>query len=117
VVCDVAGTPTSGVFTYSKAISCLKSAEIANMANELKVYPNPFTEKLTFEFVSGKDGNATLELVNIVGQKISTLWNGEVKSGVTNSVEFIPQNLKSGVLIYRLNIDGEVQTGKVIYKN
>jgi hypothetical protein len=93
-----------------------KSASIIS-SNSLKVFPNPFNEKVTFEFVSGENTHAVLEINNIVGQKLATLFDRPVEKGVLNRVEYQPTNVVSGVLIYRLKLGGSVQTGKVMYKN
>jgi hypothetical protein len=85
-------------------------------ASELKVYPNPFNEKVTFEFVSAKDTHALLEINNILGQRITTLLDAQVKKGVENRIEYTPKDVVPGILIYRLIIDGKVQNGRVIYK-
>ena len=39
-----------------------------------------------------------------------------VSKGVMNRVEYKPGENISGIYIYRLILDGEVQTGKLIYK-
>jgi hypothetical protein len=96
----------------------LKIAKIAPEgfeASNLKVYPNPFTDKLTFEFVSSKDSHAVLEINNILGQKITTLMSKQVKAGVMNRIEYSPENVVPGILIYRLILDGSVQNGRVVY--
>jgi hypothetical protein len=81
----------------------------------LKVYPNPFSTRVTFEFVSGKNAAARLEIFNMVGQKITTLLDQPVEKGVLNSVEFRPENLVPGVLLYRLTLDTEIINGKLLY--
>ena len=85
-------------------------------AKPLKVYPNPFNEKVTFEFISNKDTQAVLEITNIVGQKITTLFNGPVKAGELNRIEYSPVNVVPGVLIYQLIMDGSIQNGRVVYQ-
>ena len=97
----------------------LKVARITSEldATPLKVYPNPFSDRAIFEFVSAKDGHAVLEITNIVGQKIATLLDAQVKVGVMNRIEFQPRNITSGILIYRLLLDGNVQTGRILYKD
>jgi hypothetical protein len=94
-----------------------KSAVIERLDNatELKVYPNPFSTRVAFEFVSGKDVNARLEIYNNVGQMITTLMDRPVEKGVLNRVEFTPSNITHGVLFYRLLLDDEVQNGKLLY--
>ena len=105
------------------ALDCnIKSAEIVSGVSafgqsDLKVYPNPFSEKVTFEFVSNVDAHATLEIDNILGQKVTTLMDQFVKGGVVNSIEYTPESKVSGMYFYRLNLNGNIQIGKLIYKN
>jgi hypothetical protein len=97
-----------------------KSADIPDVmmeASDLRAYPNPFSEKVTFEFVSGADAHAILELTNVLGQKVSTLLDEQVSKGVMNRVDYLPKDIISGIYYYRLILDGNVQTGKLIYRN
>ena len=108
------------VCQYVSAPVELKIARIATSEMEdspLKAYPNPFSDRAIFEFASGKDGRAVLEITNMIGQKIATLLDAQVKTGVMNRIEFQPRNITAGILIYRLILDGKVQTGKIMYKN
>jgi hypothetical protein len=96
-----------------------KAAQITPAGFEvstLKAYPNPFQDKVTFEFVSGKDSHAVLEITNILGQKITTLLDKQVKMGVLNQIEYQPKNVVPGILIYRLILDGSIQNGRIVYK-
>jgi len=117
VVCDIKGK-TTGSGTYTKAIDCRpKSASIAGLeATDLRVYPNPFSTKVNFEFVSARDAQARLEIYNGIGQKIATLMDRSVESGVLNRIEYQPQNVISGVLFYRLTLDDDIINGKLLYK-
>jgi hypothetical protein len=97
---------------------CLQSGQLGvelKEATALKVYPNPFVNTVTFQFATDKDAKVILEVQNVLGQTLATLLNGPVKGGVMNTVEYQPINLTPGVLFYRLIINNEVQTGKVIY--
>ena len=97
-----------------------KSAEISTPIaleeSALKVYPNPFTDKVTFEFVSGRDAYGVLEIFNITGQKVARILDRPVEEGVMNRVEYSPEHKVSGMYIYRLDLDGELQVGRIIYK-
>jgi hypothetical protein len=84
-------------------------------ANSLKVFPNPFVNTVTIQFASAEDAHVIFEIHNVLGQKIATLMDGKVEGGVLNVIEYQPVNLTPGVLFYRLIINDEVQTGKVIY--
>jgi hypothetical protein len=107
-----------GYWTDKYACPTLSDATITSglEAKPLKVYPNPFNEKVTFEFVSNKDTQTVLEITNIVGQKITTLFNGPVKAGELNRIEYNPVNVVPGVLIYQLIMDGSIQNGRVVYQ-
>ena len=86
-------------------------------SSELKVYPNPFNTRLNFEFTTENDAYALLEIFNLNGQSIARLLEQQVQAGVMNRIEYIPSEIIAGIYIYRLTLDGNVMTGKVIYKN
>jgi hypothetical protein len=120
------GTFTGTIYVIAHAVTCTaeKSAVIdisANVnsnleTNQLKAYPNPFNERLTFEFVSAKDTHAVLEITNILSQNITPLMVSKVKMGVLNRIEYQPENVVPGILIYRLILDGKVQNGRIVYQ-
>jgi hypothetical protein len=82
--------------------------------SDLKVYPNPFNTRVTFEFVSGRDANARLDIFNMLGQKVATLFDRPVEKGVLNRIEYLP-DVAPGVLFYRFTLDNELFNGKLIY--
>jgi hypothetical protein len=96
-----------------------KSAEILVpkvIYSDFKVYPNPFKEKVTFEFISAKDANARIEITNVLGQRIAVLMDENVREGELNRIEYEPVDVVSEILIYRLILDKNVQSGRIIYK-
>ncbi|HOI47952.1 MAG TPA: hypothetical protein PK167_01515, partial [Prolixibacteraceae bacterium] len=84
-------------------------------ASDLKVYPNPFSNKVTFEFVAAQDGHAVLEISNLLGQKIATLLDKNVQKGVLNKVEYDAAGIVPGMMLYQLRLDDKIQIGKLIY--
>ena len=97
-----------------------KSAVTTDIADfkvgELKVFPNPFTEKVTFEFVSATDSYGTLDIYSVTGQHVARILDRMVQSGELNRVNYEPGHDVSGVYIYRLKLDDNVQVGRIIYK-
>ncbi len=81
----------------------------------LSAYPNPFENKITFEFTSGQDAHAVLEIHNLLGQRVATLLDRTVKEGVLNKVDYLPVNQLPGIYTYRLMLDNALQTGKIVY--
>ncbi len=83
---------------------------------ELKAYPNPFSEHLWFEFDLNTDSEILIELFNVAGVKVATVFSGNLTADHYR-LEYIPENIGQGVLIYRLSINGHsIVTGKAIYK-
>jgi len=83
--------------------------------SDLKVYPNPFDRVVTFEFISDRDARAILDIYNLTGQKITTLVDRTVRQGVVNRVDYQPLDQANGIFFYRMNLDGVISTGKLMY--
>ena len=80
----------------------------------IKAYPNPFNNQVNFKIDIPSTSEGELVLMNLLGQKIKTVYKGEMKEG-TNNFEVILPSLNSGnTLIYILSIGGERYTGKLI---
>jgi hypothetical protein len=82
--------------------------------NNLKVYPNPFNNRVTFEFTPKENSRAVLEIYDMLGQKITTLLDKPLKRGMLNRIEYVPAGATPGVLTYRLILGNIVNTGRVI---
>ena len=64
-------------------------------------YPNPFNPTTTIEYTIPRDEEVTLQVYNLLGQKIKTLVDEGQKAG-THRVVFKANTLSSGVYFYRL---------------
>ena len=82
---------------------------IVNESVELIAYPNPFSENLNIEFTLAEDTRVKLEIFNLAGQKIATLFEGDVKASELQKFEYHPTSFSDGMIIYRL------QTAQGIY--
>ncbi|HEY3372796.1 MAG TPA: MBG domain-containing protein, partial [Prolixibacteraceae bacterium] len=99
----------------TKAAEIVPDATAKAFKPLLKVYPNPFTDKLNIEFASATDTQATLEIYSITGAKLETLYNGPVNAGQLYSFEYLPRLVSSQMVFYHLTMNGETQVGKMIY--
>lgn len=126
VVCEVDGSGSDSDAMKLK-LSCDGTEEVAQdkpkgkksgdlKASSLKVYPNPFSQKVIFEFTAARNSHAVLEITNMLGQKVATVMDRQVEEGVLNRVEYEPFGVNPGTLIYRLRLDDHIQTGRLIYK-
>ncbi len=75
-------------------------------------YPNPFNPETTIRFSIPQAGNVTLTVYNILGKKIAELIN-EYRDPGSYSVKFNASNYSSGLYIYELVSNGNVQTKKM----
>jgi hypothetical protein len=83
---------------------------------EMNAYPNPFTDRVYFELELNDDANVRIEIFNLSGIKIATAFSENVQADFYR-IEYVPEHVSSGLLIYKLIIDGDViLTGKLIHK-
>ena len=68
-------------------------------------YPNPFNPTTNINFSLPVDSRVTLEVYNILGQKVKTLISNELTAG-NNNITFDASGFNSGVYIYRIEAEG-----------
>jgi len=90
--------------------------EMEQTSDQLKVYPNPFTHRLYFDLQWHQTSHALLEIFDIRGAKLATLFDNTVEAGQFYRIEYAPGVVTPGMLMYRLVIDNEVINGKVLYQ-
>ena len=70
-------------------------------------YPNPFNSSTQIMFSTKSTGVVSLEVYNILGQKIITLFNKVTTANTVYSIAFDAINLPSGIYLYSLRtVDG-----------
>ncbi|MGB5849013.1 MAG: T9SS type A sorting domain-containing protein, partial [Ignavibacteriaceae bacterium] len=86
---------------------------IATEYNLMQNYPNPFNPSTTITFSIPESGNVKLTVFNSLGEKVTTLVNEYISTGV-KTVTFEAVNNFSGVYYYRLETSTFVDTKKMI---
>jgi hypothetical protein len=94
------------------------SVEGTTALKELAVtaYPNPYTDKLNFVVETNLAGAASIEVYNLMGQKLSTVYQGYLTKGTHNFELNLPAQQRSH-LVYSVTLAGRRVTGKVIRLN
>jgi hypothetical protein len=81
--------------------------EIPNGLTLYQNYPNPFNPTTTIEFSLPEDALVSLNVYNILGQKVFDVANNERMQEGLNSIQFDARTLSSGVYFYRVFANGE----------
>lgn len=88
-----------------------KSATFKNSVSQN--FPNPVKGNTSFKVTLEKAANVTIEVLNIMGQKVLTMDKGLVNAGV-QSYTIEGGSLSSGIYFYTVKINGESYTHKMI---
>ncbi len=76
-------------------------------------YPNPFNPVTTIQFSLEKPGRTTLEIYNVLGQKVAVLVDGQLPAGA-HRYQWNANGLASGMYFYRLRSKEFVATKKML---
>ena len=79
----------------------------------LQNYPNPFNPSTNIRFSIPQAQFVTLNVYNILGEKVATLVNREMTTGV-HHINFNAKGLSSGVYIYSIRAGEFISTKKMI---
>lgn len=80
---------------------------------DVNVYPNPFLSQVQVAYTLDKDSKVSIELYDINGRLINTVYNGQQTSGSQN-ISIDGSRLSNGVYIVKLTIDGVITSKQVI---
>lgn len=73
-------------------------------------YPNPFNPTTTIQFSLASAQNVTLEVYNMLGQKVASLIQGQNMPAGVHSQTFDASSLASGMYVYRISTPEFAQT-------
>jgi hypothetical protein len=84
------------------------------VALKVSAYPNPFTDKVRFVIESPVSGRGSLDVFNLLGQKVANVYQGQVFSGRSQIIEYNVPPLHRTTLIYRFTVGDHQVSGKLI---
>lgn len=90
-----------------------KESDQFTAATSFSVYPDPLTSSATISFSALQQANATIELYDLAGRKVQTVFEGTVEAG-TQDVELNRNDLAPGIYILQLRLNDEVVNKKVV---
>ena len=84
-------------------------------AVNLKAFPNPYKDKITFRFVLKENSNINLSVFDINGRHVKTLFKGQAEAGEKEFTFTGKQvGLGAGAYIVKLNVNGSVISKKIL---
>ena len=78
------------------------------MRRILPAYPNPFNPSTTINYVLSVSSTITVEVFDIVGRKVTTLFSGKKNNG-THTISWNASSQSSGV--YLIKVKAENSSG------
>ncbi|MBU94469.1 MAG: hypothetical protein CL669_02615 [Balneola sp.] len=73
-------------------------------------YPNPFNPSTNIQFTLAATSNVTLEVYNMLGQKVATLLQGQKMNAGNHTQVFDASRFASGMYVYRISTPNFVQS-------
>jgi hypothetical protein len=94
------------VFVIKLSQQPITSIPTLTAESKIEVYPNPFSDQLTFSY--SHNNQSAISLYNFLGQQI-------LQRTITNSTTINTEQLANGIYFYELhNAKGTIKTGKVV---
>lgn len=92
------------------------STQLIELSPEPKVTaaPNPFNDQVRFSVKSAVSGQGSLELYNMLGQKVKTVFQGRVEAGQIQNFEYNVPNAQRSNMVYIFRVGDQKVTGKLI---
>jgi len=106
------------VYSNDLVLSTIPDNPVPNEFSLNQNYPNPFNPATTISFSIKNNSNVKLEIVNLLGQTVRTLVNEKMQSGfqtvVWNGLTSNGKKAESGVYLFKLTVNDQTQTRKMI---
>lgn len=102
------GDLASGCGTFTEVDDNDPPAAPAQIMSQLTSFPNPSSGTSQVEFTTVKTDRAVVEVFDISGRKVATIFDAVAQKELPYRVDFNGANLPNGVYIYRLKTGGEV---------
>ncbi len=82
ISCDDPAHPASTVPVTAIVLPVGNDEQVSALVTQLRGnYPNPFRSETNVHFSLKQEGQVTLEVYNLLGQKVATLYNDKAKAG------------------------------------
>jgi hypothetical protein len=112
-VANTSNKTTSAEQSVKKENTYLGSANL-EASIDVKTIPNPFSTKVRFVISADDAGFGTLDIYNMQGQKVKTVYQGYINKGTNFFDLTMPASSRNAQLVYELRVGGAKMSGKLI---
>ena len=110
---NVGNSQQTAVKIHDKTTSVKKEESVPVNYSLEQNYPNPFNPSTSIKFGIPERTQITLDVFNILGEKVIQLVNGEYAAG-NYEVKFNAENISSGVYLYQLKTPNYTLSRKML---
>jgi hypothetical protein len=90
-----------------------ESIDLTRTGIKVKAFPNPYNDQVKFVVTSPESGEGRLDVLNVLGQNVKTVYQGQIHAGSQTFELKVPPQYRS-TLIYTLTIGGRQVSGKLV---
>jgi hypothetical protein len=108
--CPVNTSITSSIVATTPGQLDASASKIAVAAS-----PNPFKDRVKFVITSPISGRGSLEVYNLLGQKVNTVFQGNVDAGISKTVEYTVPIAHRTSLMYIFRVGNLTSSGKLLH--
>jgi hypothetical protein len=110
-------THANGIYTGSLApVEAASVDNIETLKSDVVVYPNPFSDKISWNFGTRKSEKITLQIFDLTGKLVHDSGTINALAG-EQKIEWNPaSNVIAGTYIYKIKIGSLDKVGKIIYR-
>ena len=114
----IARARTDGTGYFALPLAALRGSALPKGFALGPNYPNPFNPSTTIPYQLAASSEVRLEVFNLLGQHIATLVDGERAAGfhtaTWHATDATGRAVGAGVYIYRITVEAESQTGRMV---
>ena len=101
------------LFFYLSEIVSVEDENIDLINTQLRIYPSPLSDRGTISLLAKQPYNVNLNIYNIKGQLVQTVYNGNIERG-ENEIFFDTRELSNGIYLMKATINQEKYVKKII---
>ncbi|HMG89630.1 MAG TPA: hypothetical protein VK589_06210 [Chryseolinea sp.] len=98
------------------AQNTVESAQVGEeeISFKLDVYPNPFADKLNFEWTATANDYVRIEILDKFGNRMTTMYEGSVSKGQHYTFDWTASGLRERIYYYRFTSSTNSAYGKLV---